>query len=75
MSDDTYRVVLVDGGGQCAGWLSNRLQLVNAAWEAGEWTWEEAKVMAAHANRDVRKGLPAYVRWHVVPVRFEAVAS
>lgn len=71
-TDDRYRVVLLDGGGQCAGWLSNRLDLVNVAWEAGDWTFVEAKRLASHARRTIP--VPAWCRWHPVPVLFEVRA-
>ncbi len=72
VSDDRYRVVLLDGGGQCAGWLSHRGQLVNAAWEAGDWEWAEARYRARVAKR--RLNVPAWCEWHPVPALFEVPA-
>lgn len=71
-SDDRYRVVLLDGGHQCAGWLSHRGDLVSAAWEAGDWTWSEAKRQARLAKR--RLNVPAWHELHPVPVLFEVPA-
>lgn len=74
-TSDTYRVVLLDGGGQAAGWLSpSGRHVVGAAWEAGEWSYRDAKRAADRANRDKRFTLPAWCKWHPVPVLLE-VAS
>lgn len=73
VSDDRYRVVLLDGGGQCAGWLSpDGRRLVNAAWEAGDWTWVEAKRQARAAKG--RLNVPAWCEFHPVPALFEVPA-
>lgn len=72
---ERYRVALIDAGGQCAGWLSPRLRLVNAAWEAGEFTWREANDFRIWARKHIRRGLEA-CSWQVVPTSPDrAVAS
>lgn len=68
-----FHVVLVDAGGQTAGWLSPRCRLVNAAWEAGRFTKEEARDFVAFARRHIRGGLEGCT-WRVVTVSETAAA-
>jgi len=74
MNEDRYRVVLIDGAGQAESWLSPRLKTTNAAWEAGEFSWAEAKDLARFAGKHI-KGYPAWYRWHVVPVAVAEVVA
>ena len=64
---DRYRVALLNAGGQVEAWLTPRLALTNVAWEAGQFTWADAKGFAAWARTHVRRGLEA-CEWTPVPV-------
>lgn len=68
-----HHVVLVDAGGQYAGWLSPRKRLVNAAWEAGRFPRGEAHQLAGFARRHIRAGLDGCT-WQVVAVSDVAAA-
>jgi hypothetical protein len=68
-----YHVVLLDAGGDVAGWLSPRCRLVNAAWEAGRFTKDEAHDLAGFARRHIRNGLDDCT-WRVVAVSEAAAA-
>jgi hypothetical protein len=71
MTDDRYRVVLLNGGGQAEGWLTARLRITNVAWDAGDFTYDDAKVFARWASFHIRRGLELCT-WTVVPVSPEA---
>jgi hypothetical protein len=65
MTDDRYRVVLLNGGGQAEGWLTARLRITNVAWDAGDFTYDDAKVFARWASFHIRRGLELCT-WTVV---------
>ena len=71
MTDDRYRVALLNGGGQVDGWLTDRLRVTNVAWDAGEFTYDDAKVFARWARLHIRRGLEL-CEWTVIPVSPEA---
>lgn len=69
-----WRVILIDGGGQVAGWLGPRLTVVNAAWEALEVVHRtEALEWRRWAKQHIRGGLEG-CEWRVEAVELE-VAS
>ena len=70
-TDDRYRVVLLNGNREVEAWLTERLAVTNAAWEAAEFTWTEANVFARWSRFYIRRGLE-FCAWEVVPVSPDA---
>lgn len=70
---DRYRVALLSDHGEVEVWLTPRLRTTPAAWEAGEFTWQEANDFRIWARKTIRPKPPAHLRWSVVPVLVEAV--
>lgn len=62
-----YRVVLLNGNDEPQVWLTERLRVTNAAWEAAAFPKSEADAFAAWANRTIVNGLDE-CRWVVEPV-------
>jgi hypothetical protein len=68
MSDsDRYRVALASDQAEVALWLNNRLGTTHVRWDAGQFTWTEARDFAAWATKTIRPKVEGH-RWTAVPV-------